>query len=188
MEDVTVILKATQEGDAEATSELVGLVYDELRRLARWHIARESPSHTLDATALVNEAYVKLVRGGRDMAFDCRGKFFAAAAEAMRRILVDSARRRLAAKRGGGIKHEPFDETTVPVSKPEELLAVHEVLDKLHHHDPQSAEVVKLHYFGGFSIDEAAKIIGVSRATANRRWVYAKAWLRQAIEGDRGTD
>lgn len=167
------------------TSELFPIVYEELRRLASIHLRKEAPGHTLQATALVNEAYLRL-RGANGQAdFTNRNSFLAAAAEAMRHILVDAARRKLAAKRGGGNAREDLDVDQILAQEPSEVLAVHEALDALAQADPQCAELVKLHYFSGFSLEEAGEILGVSRATANRWWIYAKAFLKTALQDAR---
>jgi RNA polymerase sigma factor (TIGR02999 family) len=182
--DVTRILQAIDRGDRAAASQLLPLVYEELRRLAARRMAGEKPGQTLDATALVHEAYLRLVGSGEGdgQQWDGRGHFFAAAAEAMRRILVEHARRKSRIKHGGGLKRvsiadaEPAIEPTA-----EEVLAVDEALTRFGSEDPDAAELVKLRYFVGLSIEEAAEALGVSRATANRHWAYAKAWLRCEI-------
>lgn len=181
---VTQLLERMDAGDREAAIELFPLVYDELRRLAKWKLADERAGHTLQPTALVNEAFVRLVGTNLDLKFESRKGFFVAAAEAMRHILVDSARRKLALKRGGKIEREQADLDRILVRRPREILDVHEALDALAEHDPQSAQIVKLHYFGGYSLAEAADLLNVSRSTANRWWVYAKAWLKDRIERD----
>jgi RNA polymerase sigma factor (TIGR02999 family) len=179
--DVTRLLEAANCGDKQAAAELLPLVYDELRKLAAARMAAEAPDHTLQPTALVHEGYLRLVG---DQRFDGRGHFFAAAAEAMRRILVDAARRRDAGKRGGDRERVAFvpDEIAVP-ERADELLAVSDALDGLAAVDPQAAELVKLRYFAGLSVDEAAAALGTSTRTAERLWVYARTWLRRAIDG-----
>jgi RNA polymerase sigma factor (TIGR02999 family) len=183
MTDVTQILAQIEQGDSKAAEQLLPLVYDQLRRLAAARLAREQPGHTLQATALVHEAYLRLVRADEVQQWNSRNHFFSAAAEAMRRILVDAARRKAAAKHGGQNDHEPLDESRITAAAPpEEILAVHEALDRLAKEDALAGELVKLHYFGGFSLEEAAELVGVSRASAYRRWTYARAWLRATLE------
>ena len=183
--DVTRLLSAIDQGDLGAAEELLPLVYQELRRLARSRMQKERPGHTLQATALVHEAYLRLVGGeGR---WDSRGHFFAAAAEAMRRILIEHARRKQAAKHGGEHHRVGMAEALVPISSPcdqvDDLLALDEALSRFAREDPRKAELVKLLYFGGMSLGEAAAILGLSRTTAHRQWVYARAWLGDAIRG-----
>lgn len=182
MSDVTRILDAIQAGKPQAASELLPLVYDELRRLAAAKLAHEKPGQTLDATGLVHEAYLRLVGKGDEPQWESRGHFFAAAAEAMRRILVENARQKKSLKHGGDhqrIDLHPHD--LVLRETPEELLALDEALTNLAQEDPPAAQVVKLHFFAGLSIEEAAMAMGISRATAYRHWTYAKAWLRSAL-------
>ncbi len=182
MNEVTRILEAIEQGDACAGSRLLPLVYDELRRLAAERMAREKPGQTLQATALVHEAYLRLVGQGEQRHWDSRGHFFAAAAEAMRRILIDNARRKLSDKHGGGLVHRDADPDDFPMANPRdplEVMAVHEALDRLAEKSPRKAELVKLRYFLGCTIDEAAQILGVAPATAEEDWTYAKAWLRR---------
>jgi len=179
---VTQLLNRIEAGDGAAATKLFPLVYDELRRLAKRQLASEKRGQTLQATALVHEAFVRMVGASQQNAFSCRSHFFSAAAQAMRHILVDAARRKLAIKRGGELEREAIDVDQVHCERPDEILAVHEALDALATIDPQSAEVVKLHYFGGFSLDEIADVLGVSRTTVNRWWRYARAWLRTEIE------
>ncbi len=184
MSDVTRLLVAIQHGDARAGEELLPLVYAELRQLARAKMAREQPGHTLQPTALVHEAWLRMGGGGAAgvPSFENRGHFFGAAAEAMRRILIDRARRKLAAKNGAGAEHVDADEIEIAApSKDDELLAVHEALDALATHDPRKAELVKLRYFAGLSIDDAADVLGISAPTAKRDWTYARAWLFREI-------
>lgn len=183
MSDVTHILEAIQKGNAKAAEELLPLIYAELRRLAAAKMAREQPGHTLQATALVHEAWLRLGNG----VFANRSHFFAAASEAMRRILVERARRKHREKRGGGAEHVDVAELEIaaPPGNEEESLAVHEALDRLAAHDPRKAEVVKLRYFVGFSFEETAEVLGVSVITAKREWAYARAWLHQEIAADR---
>lgn len=180
MSDVTRLLAAIQQGDTRAGEELLPLVYEELRQLARAKMARERLGHTLQATALVHEAWLRL----GDQPFENRAHFFGAAAEAMRQILVDSLRRRLRAKRGGGAEHANVDEIEVasPDGRTDELLQVHEVLDRFAAEAPQKAELVKLRYFAGLTLTEAAGVLGVSERTAKRHWAYARAWLFDALQ------
>lgn len=179
MSDVTRILEAAQQGDRQAAAKLLPLVYDELRKLAAVRMAAESPGHTLDATALVHEAYVRLVG---DQRFEGRGHFFAAAAEAMRRILVEKARRKQAIRHGGEMQREPLNLDHLPqVKQSEELLAVHEALDHLAVQDQLKAELVKLRYFAGFTNDEAAILLGLTSKSAEKHWVYARAWLKHHL-------
>ena len=182
MSDVTRILEAIQHGDPKAADELLPLVYQELRKLAAQKMAREQPGHTLQATALVHEAWLRLGDG----VFANRAHFFGAAAEAMRRILVERARRKHREKRGGGAEHVDVAELEIaaPLGNEEESLAVHEVLDRLAVHDARKAEVVKLRYFVGFSFEEVAEVLGISVPTAKRDWAYARAWLHQEIGPD----
>lgn len=182
MADVTQILQSIDQGDRQAAEELLPLVYEELRKLAAARMAQESPDHTLQPTALVHEAYLRLVGSGDKRPWESRGHFFAAAAEAMRRILVDSARRKQALKRGGDLDRSEFDPTQVPARHSvEELLAIDEALDRLAEEDAQAAELVKLRYFSGLSIPQAASVLGVSPRTADRLWAFAKAWLSQQL-------
>lgn len=181
MNDVTRILNAAQAGDPKATEELLPLVYDELRRLAGYKMSGEAAGHTLQATALVHEAWLRLV-GSNQPGWDNRAHFFAAAAEAMRRILVEHARRKLSQKRGGGAAHDELDESSIVMTAPpDELLAVNEALDKLSKEDPSAAELVKLRYFVGMTMDEAASAMGLAKRTAEGIWTYAKAWLGREI-------
>jgi len=184
--DVTRILEAIERGDPLAAGQLLPLVYDELRRLAAQRLAREKPGQTLQATALVHEAYLRLVG---DQHFANRRHFFAAAAEAMRRILVERARRKQADKHGGGRDRADADPDDFPVAEaldPLEVLAVHDALDQLAARSPRKAELVKLRYFLGCTIAEAADVLGVAPATAEEDWTYARAWLRRLfLRGDR---
>jgi RNA polymerase sigma factor (TIGR02999 family) len=184
MSHVTHLLDAATAGDRQAASELLPLVYTELRRLAAARMAGQAVGHTLDATALVHEAYLKLVGSTDGPRWAGRGHFFAAAAEAMRHILVDRARRRNALKRGGAAVRVdlPEDALAAPDDRGDaELLAVDGALDRLATADPQAAELVKLRYFAGMSIPDAAAALGVAPRTADRLWAYARAWLRTAI-------
>ncbi len=179
MADLTLLLDALHRGEPDAAGALLAQVYAELRTLARAKMAREQPGHTLQPTALVHEAWLKL----GDQRFENRAHFFGAAAEAMRRILIDRARRKLAAKNGAGAEHLDTDEIAIaaPTQKDDELLAVHEALDALALHDSRKSELVKLRYFAGLSIDEAADVLGISAPTAKRDWTYARAWLFREI-------
>jgi RNA polymerase sigma factor (TIGR02999 family) len=162
------------------------VVYDELRRLAAQKLSRENPGHTLQATALVHEAYLRLVDVEKARHWDSRGHFFAAAAEAMRRVLIDNARRRHSQRRGGEAQRLPLDglDAAAPASD-DELLAVNEALERLQQVDSPKAELVKLRYFGGLTISEAAQALGISVTTANRYWTYARAWLHEALAAGR---
>jgi RNA polymerase sigma factor (TIGR02999 family) len=180
MNDVTRILNAAQAGDPRASEELLPLVYDELRRLAGHKMSGESSGHTLQATALVHEAWLRLV--GASQSWENRAHFFAAAAEAMRRILVEHARRKMSQKRGSGAAHQELDESSIVVTAPpDELLAVSEALDKLAVEDPTAAELVKLRYFVGMTMEESAAAMGLAKRTAEGIWTYAKAWLGREI-------
>ncbi len=208
MHEITQVLEDIRDGKADA-AELLPLVYEELRKLAAAKLASEKPGQTLDATALVHEAYLRLLgnpkpearkpkAGDRETAdfgsqpvdsprFAGRGHFFAAAAEAMRRILVDAARKRNAAKHGGGLHRHDANEVPIAASHPQEdLVALDEALTRFAEIDPQKAELVKLRYFAGLTIEEAADALGISPATAKRHWTYSRAWLFQAITGERG--
>jgi RNA polymerase sigma factor (TIGR02999 family) len=181
--DVTRILDRVQRGDARAAEELLPLVYGELRRLAAHRLAGERQQHTLQPTALVHEAWLKLA-GDPNRPWNGRQHFFAAAAEAMRRILVDRARRRLAAKRGGGEAPLDTDELDLPAPGPDDqLLAVSEALEKFARADARKAELVKLRYFVGMTFEEAAEALGIAVPTAKQWWSYARAWLRVEIGG-----
>jgi RNA polymerase sigma factor (TIGR02999 family) len=179
MSEVTRLLNAIQQGDACAGEKLLPFVYTELRQLAHAKMAREQPGQTLQATALVHEAWMRL----GDQCFENRAHFFSAAAEAMRRILIEGARRKSAARHGGNAEHVDAAEVeiVIPVGKDDEVLAVHEALDALAARDPRKAELVKLRYFVGLTIEEAAEILGISAPTAKRDWAYARAWIYRAI-------
>jgi RNA polymerase sigma factor (TIGR02999 family) len=181
MNDVTSLLSACKEGDPHAAEQLLPLVYNELRRLAAQKLAQEAPGHTLEPTALVHEAYLRLV-GDKEPCWQGRGHFFAAAAEAMRRILVDHARRRTAQKRGGAARRVAWHEGLAGADRPDEdLVALDEALGELERHDPQAAALVKFRYFSGLSHQQAAEALGMSRRAADRVWAVAKAWLYQRL-------
>jgi RNA polymerase sigma factor (TIGR02999 family) len=186
MNEVTQILKAIADGDPHAASQLLPLVYDELRQLAAQKLAHERPGQTLQPTALVHEAYLRLV-GTEDkpVKWENCGHFFAAAAEAMRRILVENARKKASLKRGGDRGRVDFDESqlTAPETR-EDLLALDEALDKLAATDAQAAQLVQLRYFAGLPNPEVAQVLGISPRTADRLWAFARAWLHQEIEGE----
>ena len=178
MNDVTRILSAIERGEPHASDQLLPLVYDELRKLAAQKLAQERPGQTLQATALVHEAYLRLVDREVIVRWDGRGHFFAAAAEAMRRILVDSARRKRTEKRGGRFDILDLDGLDVTAKAPSnDLLALDEALSRLEAEEPDKAALVKLRYFAGLSVADAGAVLGISRATADRHWRYAKTWL-----------
>jgi RNA polymerase sigma factor (TIGR02999 family) len=186
MTDVTRILSAIEQGDPHAAEQLLPLVYDALRQLAAQKLAQEKPGQTLQATALVHEAYLRLVNVDQAQQWNSRGHFFAAAAEAMRHILVDRARRKRRPKHGGGRKRiELDDRVPAPPTAEEHLLALDEALTRLAADDPEAAAVVQLRYFAGLSVEEAAQSLGMSRASAYRHWTFARAWLRQQLAGAR---
>ena len=185
MSDVTRILSQIEEGDGGAAEQLLPLIYEELRKLAAGKMAQEAPGQTLQATALVHEAYIRLVDVEKAQHWDSRGHFFAAAAEAMRRILVENARRKRGPKHGGGyVRQELVDVDIAAPEESERLLALDEALTKLAGQEPKVAELVKLRYFAGLTIKRAAEILGISPRTADHYWAYAKAWLREEIEVD----
>ena len=182
MSEVTRILAAVERGDAHAAAELLPLVYNELRELAAARLAAEAPGQTLQATALVHEAYLRLVGGEPQRDWDGRGHFFAAAAEAMRRILINRARDRGRVKRGGGWRRLHLDDLNLSVAEPpDEFLILNDALDKLAQEDPACAELVKLRFFAGLTLDEAAETLGVARRTADRSWAFARSWLFVAL-------
>jgi RNA polymerase sigma factor (TIGR02999 family) len=182
MSEVSRILTALGRGDPHAAGQLLPLVYDELRRLAAARLAQEKPGQTLQPTALVHEAYLRLVAAGDEAAWENRRHFFAAAAEAMRRILIDQARRKKRQKRGGGRLRVDLDQVEVPdAARGADLLALDEALDALAREAPQKAELVKLRFFAGLSVEEAARCLGISRATADRHWAYARAYLYDRV-------
>jgi RNA polymerase sigma factor (TIGR02999 family) len=182
MTEVTRILSAIEQGDPHAASQLLPLVYDELRKLAAHKLAHETPGQTLQPTALVHEAYLRLVAGERDQHWDNRGHFFAAAAEAMRRILVDNARRKLGTKHGGGRSRVPLEEFHRITESPQDLLDLDDALTSLAAKEPAKAQLVQLRFFAGLSIPEAAAALGVSVATAERWWTFARAWLLSELQ------
>jgi RNA polymerase sigma factor (TIGR02999 family) len=181
MHDVTQLLNAIEQGDPHAAGQLLPLVYDALRHLAAQKLAREKPGQTLDATALVHEAYLRLVRDATP-GWDGRGHFFAAAAEAMRRILVERARRKQRLKHGGGRQRIALEHVAAVAGTPsDDLLALDEALTRLAAEDPIKARLVELRFFAGLSVEEAARCLGISRATADRYWAYARAWLYEKV-------
>jgi RNA polymerase sigma factor (TIGR02999 family) len=182
MSDVTHILSAIEHGDPNAAEQLLPLVYEELRKLAAQKMAQEKPGQTLEATALVHEAYLRLVGHTGEQKWDNRGHFFAAAAEAMRRILVENARRKRTQKHGGNLVRRTLED--LPLVTPElgeDLLSLDEALEKLAREDPVKAELVKLRHFAGLTVDQAAQALNISPATADRYWAYARAWLHAEI-------
>src|SRR5881409_1659358 len=182
MTEVTRILERVEDGDAKAAEELLPLVYDQLRQLATHKMAAEAPGHTLQPTALVHEAWLRLTGNNPPQQWNSRGHFFSAAAEAMRRILIERARAKARLRRGGGQRPLNLDEVTVAVeTAPEELLLVDEALDKLAAQDPDKARLVKLRFFSGLTNEEAAAALGISPTTAKRYWTFARAWLYNEI-------
>jgi RNA polymerase sigma factor (TIGR02999 family) len=185
MNEVTCILSAIEQGDPHAAAQLLPLVYEELRKLAVQKLAREKPGQTLDATALVHEAYLRLVGKQSDERWDGRGHFFAAAAEAMRRILVENVRRKRSRKRGGDRARQELDPAHLGAPEvTDDLLALDEALTKLTAAEPHVAELVKLRYFTGLTIKEAAEVLGISSRTADSYWAYARAWLLTELRGE----
>jgi RNA polymerase sigma factor (TIGR02999 family) len=185
MSDVTRLLDAAASGDRQAAADLLPVVYEELRKLAAARMAAESPDQTLQPTALVHEAYLRLVGPADNARWDNRGHFFAAAAEAMRRMLVERARRKKSAKHGGG--HRRIDADTVAIAAPginDDVVAIDEALDRLAAVDRVKADLVKLRFFAGLTIEEAAEALGISSATAKRYWAYSRAWLYQQVAGE----
>lgn len=179
---VTQILNSIKQGDSQAAEELLPLVYDELRRLAAQRLAREMSGQTLQATVLVHEAYLRLVDVDQQQRWDSRGHFFAAAAEAMRRILIENARGKLSLKRGGEFERVELQDCDLTCEAPgDDLLALDEALSRLEQESPEKAKLVKLRYFAGLTLEQAAEALNVSRATASRYWTYARAWLFDAI-------
>ena len=185
MNDLTRVMNAIAQGDSHAAQQLLPLVYEELRRLATQRLAHVRPGQTLQATALVHEAYLRLVDGHGVGQFDGRGHFFAAAAEAMRRFLIDSARRKMGEKHGGGRRRVDLDKLTMTVDEQApELLALDDALSELERHDPQAAMLVKLRFFAGLGHEEAATAMGIGRRCADRLWALARAWLYQQVTRD----
>ena len=183
MTDITQILSAIEKGDLHAAEQLMPLVYDELRKLASAKLAQEKPGQTLQATALVHEAYLRLVGAEKEQLWDSRGHFFAAAAEAMRRILVENARRKKRAKHGGNRQRVDLDSRISSDPEPDDLVTLDGALDRLELEDAPAAQLVKLHFFAGLAIEKAGEVLGLSRASAYRLWAYARAWLRAEVEG-----
>jgi RNA polymerase sigma factor (TIGR02999 family) len=182
MSDATVLLTAVEQGDPKAADELLDLVYQELRRLATSRMAQEAPGQTLQPTALVHEAWLRLV-GAKNPKFENRAHFFSAAAEAMRRILIDRARRKLTQRHGGGCERVPLEEQELAApDADQQMLAVHDVLDKLAMKHPAQAEVVKLRYFVGMTYEEVAQVLGVSVATVGNYWTFARTWILHEIQ------
>jgi RNA polymerase sigma factor (TIGR02999 family) len=187
MNEVTRILCAVEGGEEQAAARLWPLVYDELRRMAKQKLNQETPGQTLQATALVHEAYMRLVDVDQAQHWNSRGHFFAAAAEAMRRILIDNARRKRRPKHGGDRKRVDLDDVcSVTDSPADDLLALDDALSKFAQEDPAKAELVKLRYFAGLSLAEASDVLGISPATAKRHWAYARAWLLAALDDAQG--
>ena len=184
MTEVTRILNQIEAGDSSATEQLLPLVYDQLRKLAAAKLSHEKPGQTLDATGLVHEAYIRLVDVERVQHWNSRGHFFGAAAEAMRRILVENARRKLRGRHGGNLTRVDLDQAEpVAVLPPNELLDLNDAIENLAKHDLQAADLVKLRYFAGLSVEQAAEALGLSRTDAYRHWTYARAWLFSQIQG-----
>ena len=186
MNEVTKIIHAIEAGDRHAAAELLPLVYEELRALAAQRLAQEKPGQTLEPTALVHEAYLRLVGNGTDQKWDHRGHFFAAAAEVMRRILVDAARRKQAVRHGGGRRRVPLQDLQHMTQSPDDLLALDEALTRFASDEPAKAELVKLRFFAGLSTPEAASALGISVASAERWWAFARAWLFSELQQDTG--
>jgi RNA polymerase sigma factor (TIGR02999 family) len=180
--DFTQLLNAIDQGDAHAVEQVLPLVYDELRQLAACKLAGEKPGQTLDATGLVHEAYMRLLGPAEPRSYRDRGHFFGAAATAMRRILIENARRKSTQKRGGGLQRQALDAIAAP-EPDEELLALDEALQLLAAKDPQKARLVELRYFAGLTGEQAAQVLGISPTTADRHWAYARAWLQAAVRG-----
>jgi RNA polymerase sigma factor (TIGR02999 family) len=180
MNDVTRILSAIEQGDPKASEQLLPLVYEELRKMAARRLAQEKPGQTLHATALVHEAYLRLVDREEAKNWRSRGHFFAAAAASMRRILIDNARRKRAGKRGGNLRRQPLEDMATP-EPDEELLALDDAMRKLAEIDPEKARLVELRYFAGLTGEQAAEVLGLSPATVDRHWAYARAWLHAEV-------
>jgi RNA polymerase sigma factor (TIGR02999 family) len=185
MSDATRILQRIEQGDPSAADQLLPLVYDELRRLASQRLARENPGQTLQATALVHEAYIRLVDAEKAQNWDSRGHFFAAAAEAMRRIMVERARQKQSLKAGGDRRRVDLEHAEPEIAAPcDDLLALDEALERLEKTDKLKAQVVKLRFFAGLTVPQTAEALGISASTADNYWAYARAWLRLAVSGD----
>jgi RNA polymerase sigma factor (TIGR02999 family) len=185
MNEVTRILSAIEQGDPQAAEQLLPMVYEELRKLAATKLAQERPGQTLQATALVHEAYLRLVDTEKVQQWNSRGHFFAAAAEAMRRILVEQARRKQADKRGGRRQRVPLEDADAAYTAPDDdLLAIDEALTRLAAEDAQATQLIQLRYFGGLSVEEAAEVVGLSRSSAYEHWAYAKVRLRCLLQGE----
>jgi RNA polymerase sigma factor (TIGR02999 family) len=185
MNEVTRVLSAIEGGDPHAAEQLLPLVYQELRQLAAQKLAQEKPGQTLEATALVHEAYLRLVETGKDQHWDSRGHFFAAAAEAMRRILIDQARRKQSLRQGGDWKRQPLEHVEIAAPEPTlDVLAINDALDRFEKVDPLKARLVKLRYFTGLTIPQVAAALGISTTTADRYWAYARAWLHAELRSD----
>lgn len=185
MSDVTCILSAIEQGDPHAAAQLLPLVYEELRKLAATRLVQEKAGQTLQATALVHEAYLRLVGNGEEPHWDNRRHFFAAAAEAMRRILVENARRKRRLRHGGGLRRQALDQNEPAIASPPDavdLLVLNEALDRLEAAAPRKARLVKLRYFAGLTLPELAEMLGISQSTAEADWTYAKAWLKREME------
>jgi len=185
MHDVTCILCAIEKGDPQAAEQLLPLVYDELRKLAAQKLVQEKPGQTLQATALVHDAYIRLVDNEKAQHWNSRGHFFAAAAEAMRRILVEQARKKKSRKHGGGLERLPLDDVEIGAPEPAvDLLAVNDALEKFERLDKAGADLVKLRYYAGLTLPQAADALGISSSTADRQWTYARAWLHAELRED----
>jgi RNA polymerase sigma factor (TIGR02999 family) len=183
MSDVTRILSAIEQGDPQASEQLLPLVYEELRRLAAQKMAQEAPGQTLQATALVHEVYLRLMGNDVQQQWNSRGHFFAAAAEAMRRILIEQARRKQSQRLGGGLKRQSLEQVEIAAAVPSlDILPIAEVFERFEKIDPVKADLVKLRYFAGLTISQAADALGISETTADRYWVYARAWLHAELE------
>jgi RNA polymerase sigma factor (TIGR02999 family) len=185
MNDITQVLAAIERGESQASEQLLPLVYEELRKLAARKLAHEKPGQTLQATALVHEAYLRLVDTDRVQNWDSRGHFFAAAAESMRRILVERARSKASLKHGGDLQRNPLDEAVIAAADGlDDILSLNEALDRFATVDPQAAELVKLRYFAGLTTEQSAEVLGISARSAYHAWTYARTWLHQAIQGE----
>ena len=183
--EITRLLTAVNAGDEDAFARLTPLIYDELRKLAAQRLAQEKPGQTLQATALVHEAYIRIVDVEKAQHWNSRGHFFAAAAEAMRRILIDQARRKKNARAGGGLTRHSVEDAEIAVPEPEvDLLVLNEALERFEQIDRPAAELVKLRYYAGLTVPQAADVLGISSSTADRRWAYARAWLHTALKCD----